>query len=221
MKRTIFKTLILFCVIFISMPAFAVPISTSFSTSDGFITGDPASVTLSNGGFSVTFSGGQQQQMFDGPSYNVAPDAYLFINGTGGFNGADPTGDKGLVDFNIGVTEVSFFAADRGNGNGTIRVFGLDDMTVLATQSVTQDDIRPIANPMQSIFSSADFGGQLIGSIEFDNAGPAGNPPYVLAIDSFSATPATAIPIPPTFWLLSIGMLGLVVAGRKKYTSSQ
>ena len=63
-----------------SVTASAQTISTEFNTSDGFITGPTngaaaaagafSDVTLTNGAFDVTFSGGQQQQGFDGPSYN-------------------------------------------------------------------------------------------------------------------------------------------------------
>ena len=87
----------------------------------------------------MTFSDGQQQQGFDLPSYNSNPAGYLFINGQGGFTGtsgntADPTGDTGLIDFNLGVSEVSFFAANRGNGAATtLNVLGVDDMTILDT----------------------------------------------------------------------------------------
>ena len=177
-------------------------INTSFDTTDGFVTGDTAPVILSDGSFTATFSGGQQQQMFDGPSYNSGPAAYLFINGGTGFTGtsgntAASTGDAtGQVDFNQGVTEISFFAANRANGaQGTINVFAEDDVTLLGTVPVTQTENTEASGAVATVISSADFGGQLIGSIGFDNAGPADPPnsPYVIAIDSFTASAAAVV----------------------------
>lgn len=166
-------------------------VNTTFALSDGFTTGGTADVTISSGAFEVTFSGGQQQQSFDGPSYNTGPDAYLFISGpsfTGSFGqSALGTGDKGLIDFNVGVSEASLFVANRALGAATtVRVFGRDDTTILDEISVSQTSIRPEANPTQTVIDAAAYGA-LIGSIEIDNPGPAGNPPYVTAIDTFSA----------------------------------
>ena len=187
---------------FLATQVNAASINTSFDTTDGFITGDTAPVILSDGSFTATFSGGQQQQMFDGPSYNSGPAAYLFVNGGTGFTGtsgntAASTGDAtGQVDFNQGVTEISFFAANRANGaQGTINVFAEDDLTLLGTVPVTQTENTAASGAVATVISSADFAGQLIGSIAFDNAGPASppNPPYVIAIDSFTATAAPTI----------------------------
>ena len=179
-------------------------VSTSFDTSDGFVTGSSSDVTLSDGPFQVTFSGGQQQQGFDFNSYNSNPAAYMVINGTftGGFGGtASGASDTATIDFNLGVTEVSFFAANRANGAGTtIRVLGLDDSTVLATEFITQTSIQPSTSPTLTSFSSSSLGA-LIGSIQIDNAGPAGAPPYVTAIDTFRAK---AVPEPSTLALLGI-----------------
>ncbi|MEM9883410.1 MAG: hypothetical protein AAF800_10870 [Planctomycetota bacterium] len=170
-------------------------IESTFATSEGFTTGGTDPVTLTSGGLELTVSGGQQQQNFDGPSYNTGPDAYLFISGpsfTGSFGGTTPgTGDKGDLTFNQGVTSVSFFAADRGLGTPTVRVFGTDDTTVLAEVPVTDTNIRDFADPAPTplVFDAKDLGG-LIGRVQIDNAGPAGNPPYVTAIDTLSATRA-------------------------------
>lgn len=191
-------------------------VSTSFDTSDGFVTGDSSDVTLSNGPFDVTFSGGQQQQGFDLPSYNSNPAAFLVINGTfaGSFGGtATGSSDIATIDFNLGVTDVSFFAAIRGLGaSSTIRVFGIDDTTLLTTASITQTNIQPSASPTLTSFSSSALGA-VIGSIEIDNAGPAGNPPYVTAIDTFSAR---AVPEPSTLVLLAIGGVSLVGYGWRR-----
>ena len=187
---------------FLATQVNAASINTSFDTTDGFITGDTAPVILSDGSFTATFSGGQQQQMFDGPSYNSGPAAYLFVNGGTGFTGtsgntAASTGDAtGQVDFNQGVSEISFFAANRANGaQGRINVFAEDDLTLLGTVPVTQTENTAASGAVATVISSADFAGQLIGSIAFDNAGPASppNPPYVIAIDSFTATAAPTI----------------------------
>jgi len=174
-------------------PAFGATISTQFDTGDGFITGDFGDVTLTEEDFSVTFSGGQQQQMFNGPSYNVGPAAYLFINGGPGFTGASgntaaSTGDTGLIDFSVGVAEVSFFAANQGNGPATtLNIFGTDDTTILDTVLVTQTSNQSSSGAVETIITSDAVGGP-IGSIGIDLPGPAANPPYVLAIDTFSAT---------------------------------
>ena len=187
---------------FFSTQVMASSISTSFDTADGFITGGTAPVVLSDGDFTATFSGGQQQQMFDGPSYNSGPAAYLFVNGGTGFTGtsgntAASTGDAaGLIDFNQGVSEISFFAANRANGpEGTINIFAEDDVTLLGSVPVIQSENTEASGAIATVISSADFAGQLIGSIGFDNAGPADPPnsPYVIAIDSFTARAAAVV----------------------------
>ena len=188
-------------------------ISTEFNTSDGFITGPingatPATgafddVTLTNGAFSVIFSGGQQQQSFDGGSYNNGPAAYLFVNTGGGdavftggsgntiTGGANNGDNNGLISFGgFGASEVSFFAADRANGaNTALDIFGTDG-TLLA-----DDFLIPSGNVGDNQFTllASSLGGP-IGSISVDLPGPAANPPYVLAIDTFSATAAVPEP---------------------------
>lgn len=206
------------CACFFAAPAQAATITTQFDTSDGFVTGDFGDVTLTSGSLSVTFSGGQQQQGFDLPSYNVNPAAYMFINGpfTGSFGGTvsgDGTDDdSGMIDFNIGVVEVSFFAANRGFGAGTtLNIFGVDDTTMLGSISITQTSNQASDGAMLTTITGSDFGG-LIGKIGIDLPGPAGNPPYVLAIDSFSAR----VPEPGTAALLAAGLLGFGVARRRR-----
>ena len=67
--------------------------------------------------------------MFDGPSYNSNPAAFLFVNtgpgaavftGASGntiIGGANNGDDNGLISFGgPGASSVSFFAADRANG---------------------------------------------------------------------------------------------------------
>ncbi|MDJ0508243.1 MAG: hypothetical protein QNJ64_03145 [Crocosphaera sp.] len=194
--------------------------STSFNTTDGFVTGDFDPVTISDGLLEVTFSGGQQQQMFDVPSYNSNPAAYLFINGPGGFTGgfgntAAPTGDTGLIDFNVGVSEVSFFAANRGNGAGvTLNILGVDDSTVLDSIFITQTSNQIVDAAVATIISSSDVGG-LIGSIAIDLPGPAGIPPYVLAIDTFSAT-ASVPESNNTLALMLLGIVGASVVAKRQ-----
>ena len=205
--------------------AMAVAISTQFNTSDGFVTGDFNPVTLTNGGLSVTFAGGQQLQGFDLPSYNTNPAGYLFINGpfTGSF-GSTVSGDGGavdginddlgLIDFNTGVATVSFFAANRANGGGvTLNVFGVDDTTLLGTVFITQTSNQSSDGASLTTITSAAFGGS-IGSIGIDLPGPAGNPPYVLAIDNFSVR--TAIPEPVTASLSLMGLGVLSIAARRR-----
>jgi len=83
-----------FTTIVLATTSQATVIATDFSTGDGFVTGEIGTNTTLGG--LVTFSGGQQQQSFLGAAYNSGPDAYLFINGPGGFNGASSTGDTGI-----------------------------------------------------------------------------------------------------------------------------
>lgn len=210
--------------------ASAQTVSTEFNQSDGFITaptnGDAAAagafdpVTVSNGGFDVTFSGGQQQQMFDGPSYNNGPAAFLFVNTGGGsavFTGASGNtitggannGDSnGLISFGgFGASSVSFFAADRANGaNTTLDIFGTDG-TLLSDNFVI-----PSGNVSDNQFSfDANTLGGPIGSISFDLPGPNSNPAYVVAIDSFSAT--AAVPEPSS---MVVVLGGLALAGLRR-----
>lgn len=180
-------------------------IQTSFDRAT-FPTGQTAPVTLSSGALSAIFDGGFQEQSFHGPAYSAGPDAYFFLNGTftGSF-GRAATGstDIGTVDFNIGVDSLSFNAARLGNGTPNFQVFGIDDLTLLTSSSITSDSNRVAASLFS--FDSETLGGQ-IGSIRFDNAGPNANPPYGIAIDSFSAS-VSAIP-EPSFAMVLLALVG-------------
>lgn len=191
-------------------------VTTTFSSSE-FSTGSFAPVTLlsGDGTLSATFSGGVQRQSFDGPSYNDGPDAYFFINGTftGSFGDTQSgSTDIGRVVFNRGVESVSFFAADRANGQPSFRVLSTTG-NELTSQLITATTNRPSGGATAINLDSATLG-SLIGSIEFDNAGPAGNPPYVIAIDSFSAT-AAAVPEPSGALPLLFLALGTVFRRRR------
>lgn len=220
LKQSIFAACAILPGLLYSSPALGstFTVETSFDTSDGFMTGDLNDITLSDGLLDVTFSGGQQQQGFDLPSYNSNPAAYLFNNGdfTGSFGGTIPSvGDTGLIDFNLGVSEVSFFAANRGNGAAvTINVLGVDDMTILDTILITQASNQPGDAAVPTIISSSTLG-ELIGSLAIDLPGPAGNPPYVLAIDTFSAT-ASVPESNNTVAVMLLGILGASVVVKKK-----
>lgn len=191
----------------------ATTISTSFDLADGFAAQDTNDIVLSDNGFQVTFSGGQAERRFDGPSYRTGPSAFFFVNGPS-FEGSfgrtiNGTGDVGTVSFNIGVLNLSFAAADRANGTGAFRI--LDQLgNTLASQSVTNEVNR---NSDLFEFSSDDFGGTLIGGIEFDNAGPNMNPPYVIAIDDFSAT---AVPEPSSALLVGASLSLLALRRRRQ-----
>lgn len=198
--------------VFMFGAAYANTITTSFNTGDGFVTGDTNPATLTNGVFSATFSGGQQQQGLDLPSYHTNPAGYLFINGL--LNGVSGSNDTGLIDFNIGVTEVSFFAANRGQGAGVaLNIFGVDDTTLLDTIFITQTSNQDADGAFPTTLNSLVLGA-LIGSIGIDLPGPAGNPPYVLAIDDFSVT---AVPLPAALPLFLAGLAGLGFFRRRRF----
>ena len=200
------------------LPLAAQDISTEFNTSDGFVTGSFAPITLSSSsvpGFDATFSLGQQQQSFDGGSYVNGPAGFLFINGN--FNGATGDGindDAGVIDFSgNGASEVTFFGANRANGAAVgFEVFGVDDTTSLGQFSITQTSLSPSAT--QTILSEIALGGA-IGRIEFDLPGPAANAPYALAIDTFTATSAAVIPEPGTAGIFLFGALAMVLRCRR------
>lgn len=210
-----------------STPALATPVvvSTEFGLADGFVQGalngaapiaeSFAAVTIGNG--LVTFSGGQQQQAFDGPSYNNGPAGYIFINGGGsntpfvGASGNSAIGDggafdgisddQGFIDFGgLGASSVSFTGANRGLGAGV----GITVTSVDGTQSFSFTFTETVATLIE--ITSADLGGLLIGQIAFDLPGPAANPPYAFAIDSFLAVVET--PIPGAALLLATGLIG-------------
>lgn len=222
--------LIVAVAVFSSSIAGAQTITTSFDTSDGFVTGPTngaaaaagafAPVTLgSTSAFDVTFSGGQQQQMFDGPSYNSGPAAFLFVNTgpgaavftgasgntiTGGANNGDA---NGLISFGgPGASSVSFFAADRANGASTTGTVFDTAGAALTTFTIPSGNV----SDNQFLFTEADLGGA-IGAIGFDLPGPAANAPYVVAIDSFSAT--SAVPEPSSLMLV---LGSLAVAGLRR-----
>lgn len=214
----------------LGLTATADVLTTGFDTADGFVTGptngaaaaagafDDVTVSSASGAFSATFSGGQQQQGFDFPSYQAGGNGYLFVNTgpgsavftgtsgntiTGGANNGDQTGS---ISFNsLGASTVSFYAADRANGPASsLDIFGTDGGLLLEDFSI------PSGTVSEQFFSfdAASLGGA-IGSITFDLPGPNANAPYVLAIDSFSAT--AAIPEPSSAALIgSLVLTGLV-----------
>ncbi len=203
--------------------ASTITLSTQFNSDEGFITGSTDPVTISEGILSATFSSGQQQEFFFPPAYNVGPAGFIFNNNppanTGTvFDTIASTGDAGFIDFNIGVSEVSFFGANLANGLGTtVNVFSVDG-ELLDSVLISQDNINPALateDPILTTFSSDDFGGELIGSLEIDLPGPAGNPPYAFSIDTFSAT--APVPEPTTIIsLLLFGGVGLLSKRQKK-----
>ena len=204
--------------VFSSSIAGAQTITTEFNTSDTFTTGDFAPVTLGpSTGFNVTFSGGQQQQALDGGSYNNGPAGYLFLNTGGGsatFNGivggANNGDQNGLISFGgAGASSVSFFAADRANGTSSFEYFDTNGVS-LGTNSLG-------FNSLGSAGTFFDLNpGTAIGSIAFDLAGPANDAPYVVAIDTFSAT--AAVPEPASAGLIGLVSLGMFVTRRRKAT---
>ena len=178
-------------------------VETEFATGDGFVTGDTADVVLDG---LVTFSGGQQQQMFLGGAYNNGPAGFLFINGGGGFNGAASTGDTGSILFGGGgATEVSFHAANLQNGPATSFTSFDVNGNFIETLLTQVSSLNSIADDVGEILTFSASGGENIGRIEVDLPGPASpvNPPYVAAIDTFSATIAP-VPEPSSLALLGL-----------------
>ncbi|MFN3190583.1 MAG: PEP-CTERM sorting domain-containing protein [Aureliella sp.] len=188
---------------------------TSFSESDGFgLDGSPVSLTSQDGSLTATFTGGIARTGFDFPSHNTGRDAYYIINGDFlGSSGQLQSGstDVGTITFNRGVESVSFFAADRASGTPALRIRSISGDILASRQiSFTSNSDGTGARPFE--FESTDFG-QLIGSIEFDNAGPANNPPYVIAIDTFRAS-SSAVPEPSG--LACLVALGASLALRRR-----
>ena len=235
---TIFRSLFALAIVAVfGLTAVADTVTTGFDTSDGFITGpvngaspaagafNPVTVQSASGFFAATFIGGQQQQGFDFPSYQAGGTGYFFVNTgpgaatftgssgntiTGGANNGDQTGS--IVFNNLGASTVSFFAADRANGAAsTLDIFDLNGALLLDDFSI------PSGNVADQFFSfdAASLGGN-IGSITFDLPGPAANPPYVLAIDTFSAT--AAIPEPSSAALIGGSLLFAGLFRRRRRT---
>ena len=181
-------------------------VTTEFATGDGFVTGDLTDQVLDG---LVTFTGGQQQQMFLGGAYNNGPAAFLFVNGAGGFNGgggqnAVSTGDTGSIVFGgAGATAVSFHAADLANGAATsftsFDVNGVQIETLLTQVS----NLNANAGDAGEILSFSASGGANIGRIDVDLPGPNFNAPYAASIDTFSATIA-AVPEPSSLALFGL-----------------
>ena len=181
-------------------------VSTEFGTEDGFVTGDLTDQVLDG---LVTFTGGQQQQMFLGGAYNNGPAAFLFVNGAGGFNGgggqnAVSTGDTGSIVFGgAGATAVSFHAADLANGAATS--FTSFDVNGVQIETLLTQVSNLNANPDDAgeILSFSASGGANIGRIDVDLPGPNNNAPYAASIDTFSATIA-AVPEPSSLALFGL-----------------
>ena len=176
-------------------------VTTEFNTSDGFVTGGTANVVVDG---LVTFSGGQQQQGFLGAAYNNGPAAYLFVNGGSGFNGAASTGDLGEILFGGGgATAVSFHAANLAQGSATTFTSFDASGNTLQTLATQVNNLNGNLGDAGEVLSFTAIGGLNIARIEANLPGPAANPPYAAAIDTFSASVA-AIPEPS-----SIALLGL------------
>ena len=181
-------------------------VTTEFATGDGFVTGDLTDQVLDG---LVTFTGGQQQQMFLGGAYNNGPAAFLFVNGAGGFNGgggqnAVSTGDTGSIVFGgAGATAVSFHAANLANGPATaFTAFDVNGVEI-ETQLTQVSNLNANAGDAGEILSFSASGGANIGRIDVDLPGPNANAPYAASIDTFSATIA-AVPEPSSLALFSL-----------------
>lgn len=181
-------------------------VTTEFATGDGFVTGDLTDQVLDG---LVTFTGGQQQQMFLGGAYNNGPAAFLFVNGAGGFNGgggqnAVSTGDTGSIVFGgAGATAVSFHAANLANGPATaFTAFDVNGVEI-ETQLTQVSNLNANAGDAGEILSFSASGGANIGRIDVDLPGPNANAPYAASIDTFSATIA-AVPEPSSLALFGL-----------------
>ena len=185
--------------------------STDFDTSDGFVTGGFGDVTVAEG--LITFSGGQQQQAFLPAAYNNGPAAYLFVNGDVGFAGSSSiaaiTGDTGNISFGgLGATDVSFHAANLGDGPNTIFTSFDEFGGFIEVQTTSVNNLN--ANPgdideILNFTSSSD--GRNIFRIEANLPGPINNTTdasYAASIDNFSATVVLAVPEPSSLALLGL-----------------
>ena len=221
MKRTLLGISVAAATMIASASATPVAVATEFDIGDGFVQGAqngaaPIAASFaptSIGGGLVTFSGGQQQQMFDGPAYDAGPAGYFFINGGGsatpfvGASGNTAIGDgigddAGFIDFGaLGASEVSFTGANRGTGAAV----GITATSVDGSQTFSFSFSDTVATLIE--ITSADLSGALIGQIAFDLPGPAGNPPYAFAIDGFAAIVET--PLPGAALMLLTGLFGM------------
>lgn len=184
-------------------------VTTEFSTDDGFVTGGTDDVTVGN---LVTFSGGQQQQMFSPDAYNAGPAAYLFINGGGGFEGAASTGDTGQITFlGQGAISVTFHAANLAQGAAT--TFTSFDAFDNELETFTTQVTALNGDDPNEILTFTALEGVNIARIEVDLPGPAQNPPYAASIDTFSAD--IAVPEPSSSVLLGLAM-GIPLLRRRR-----
>lgn len=177
-------------------------VATEFALTDGFTTGGLDAVTVDS---LVTFSGGQQQQMFLGAAYNNGPAGYLFINGGNGFNGAVSTGDDtGRINFGaLGASLVTFHAADLANGPAT-NFSSFDANGVLLESFSTMVDSLNGTDAAEILTFTA-VNNVYIAEIRVNLPGPASpvNPPYAAAIDTFSAT---VVPEPSSTILVGLAL---------------
>lgn len=194
----------------------ATTITTGFESGSNalFADGTRTDITLTDNtagaNFSTTFRGGVALTRFDGPSYHQGSSAYFFVRG-GGFNGTfnrgplTPTGADGQILFGgNGASNVSFWAANRRNGPGiTVTAFDSLDNAIGSSQLVSASSF--------SRFTFDADPGSAIARLQFDlpRASPTPNPPYVLALDTFSATSATTVPEPSAALLGALGLLAL------------
>jgi len=123
--------------------------------------------------------------------------------------------DTASVTFSQAISDVSFAFQILGNGGSSFVDFLDFDGNVIANESInlieSDTDRSSIATFTDFSLDTTSLGTDVFG-IQFNNAGPAGNPPYGIVVDTFSAT---AVPEPSSALLAGLA-LGLPFLRRRR-----
>lgn len=169
---------------------------------DGFFGPGNASNTGNNAAFFVLNNGGAGVQFTSIPN-----NPSLFVD----------TIDVASVTFNQAVSNVSFAFQILGNGpSSAVQLLDINGVIIDSIPLIETDTDRDsIATFTQISIDTTGFKGGEVFGIQFNNAGPASpvpNPPYGIAVDSFSAT---AVPEPSAALLAGLA-LGIPFLRRRR-----